>query len=140
MSHLNKPVPAPDPDTKPFWDGCRKHELLIQECDACGRFHFPPAGRCPHCGATGSRWVKASGKGTVYSWIVVVHPVPKEVYAGEVPYVVALVDLEEGVRMATNIVGCDPHAVTANMPVEVSFQDVADDLTLPCFRPAKPSA
>jgi uncharacterized OB-fold protein len=140
MTHINKPVPAPDADTKPFWEGCRKRELLIQECDACGRFHFPPSGRCPHCGAAGSRWVKASGRGRVYSWIVVVHPVPKEVYAGDVPYVVALVDLDEGVRMATNLVGCDPKAVVAEMPVEVTFHDVGDDLTLPYFRPAKISA
>jgi uncharacterized OB-fold protein len=71
----------------------------------------------------------------VYSWIVVVHPVPKEIYATEVPYVVALVELEEGVRLPTNIVECDPASVKAEMPVEVVFEDVTPEVTLPKFRP-----
>ena len=79
----------------------------------------------------------ASGRGTVFSWIVVVHPVPKEVYRDDVPYVVALVELEEGVRMPTNIIGCDPQAITADMAVEVVFDQVADDLVLPRFRPGQ---
>jgi uncharacterized OB-fold protein len=72
----------------------------------------------------------------VFSWIVVVHPIPREIYADEVPYVVALIDLEEGARMASNIVGCAPGDVTAGMPVEVVFEKLTEEITLPKFRPA----
>lgn len=135
MTAYGKPVPAPDADSAPYWQGCREHRLLIQKCGACGAVRFPPASLCPDCGSAAYDWIAASGQGRVYSWIVVTHPVPKDIYAGEVPYVVALVELAEGVRMPTNIVGCDPHDLTAGMPVEVVFDDVDDTLTLPKFRP-----
>ena len=83
-----------------------------------------------------SKWVAASGRGRLYSWIVVRHPIPREIYAGEVPYVVALVDLEEGVRIATNMT-CAPEDLTGDMPVEVVFDDVTPELTLPRFRPLR---
>lgn len=137
MSHLGKPVPAPDVESARFWRGCRDGTLLIQRCGGCGRPRFPPSGMCPHCRSTAHDWMAASGRGTVFSWIVVVHPVPKEVYRDDVPYVVALVELEEGVRMPTNIIGCDPQAITADMAVEVVFDQVADDLVLPRFRPGQ---
>lgn len=137
MTHVGKPVPAPDHDSQTFWDGCRRHQLLVQRCADCGQTRFPPSAQCPHCRSRNAAWVQCSGRGRVFSWIVVVHPVPKDVYAGDVPYVVALVELDEGVRVSTNIVGCDPHAVTADMPVEVVFDDVADELTLPRFKPRK---
>ncbi|OGA57629.1 MAG: hypothetical protein A3G81_03895 [Betaproteobacteria bacterium RIFCSPLOWO2_12_FULL_65_14] len=134
-----KPVPVPDADSRPFWDGCREHQLRIERCADCGTARFPPSGMCPHCRSSRREWITASGRGTVFSWIVVRHPVPKEMYAGEVPYVVALVELEEGVRMPTNIVGCEPGAIRAGMPVEVVFEDVSADVTLPRFRPQVPS-
>ena len=80
--------------------------------------------------------MEASGRGRVFSWIVVRHPVPKEVYADEVPYIVAIVALVEGVRMVGNLVGIDPDQVTADMPVVVRFDNVTDDITLPAFAPA----
>ena len=83
-----------------------------------------------------SKWVAASGRGRLYSWIVVRHPIPREIYAGEVPYVVALVDLEEGVRIATNMTSV-PEDLTGDMPVEVVFDDVTPELTLPRFRPLR---
>jgi uncharacterized OB-fold protein len=140
MTPYQKPLPAPDPDSQPFWEGCRAHRLLLQRCTACGRCRFPAAPFCPDCQSRESEWVAASGRGTVFSWIVVRHPVPKDVYAGDVPYVVALVELAEGVRMATNIVGCAPEAVVAGLPVEVTFEDVTAEITLPRFRPAAPPA
>ena len=82
------------------------------------------------------QWVRASGQGKVYSWIVVTHPVPREVYGDEVPYIVALIDLAEGTRMASNIIGCKPDDVVADMAVEVVFEDVSEDVTLAKFRPA----
>ena len=131
----DKPVPVPDPDSAPFWEGCRNGRLLIQHCRDCGHNQFPPGNVCSACGAGAIEWIEASGRGRVFSWIVVVHPVPKPVYAGDVPYVVALVELEEGVRMPTNIVGCDSADIVADMPVRVLFDHVSEDVVLPRFRP-----
>ena len=140
MSHAGKPVPVPDVDSRAFWQGCRDHRLMLQRCADCGRARFPPSGACPHCRSTRVEWQSASGHGRVYSWIVVNHPVPKDVYGPDVPYVVALVELAEGVRMPTNIVGCEPGAIVADMPVEVVFDDVSTELTLPRFRPRREGA
>ena len=134
-----KPMPVPDADSRPFWEACREHRLRIERCAECHAARFPPVAVCPHCGSPRSQWVTASGRGTVFSWIVVRHPVPRDVYAGEVPYVVALVELEEGVRMPTNIVGCAPEAIRPGMPVEVVFDDVSAEITLPRFRPQAPA-
>lgn len=129
-----KPKPVVDHLSQPFWEGCREARLLLQTCGACGTPRFPPGPMCRECGSDRSQWIPASGRGRVYSWIVVRHPIPAEIYASEVPYVVALVELDEGVRMPTNIVDCAPEAVTANMPVEVCFRDVGG-MRLPQFRP-----
>ena len=140
MSDYLKPVPAPDPDSAPFWAGCRDHRLMLLKCVACGAFRYPPGPVCPHCRARESEWVQSPGRGKVYSWIVVTHPVPKEVYAADVPYVVALIELDEGVRIASNIVGCAPADVCGDMRVEVRFDDVAPGVTLPRFVPAGSAA
>lgn len=131
-----KPRPAPDHLTTPFWDGCRANELRIQRCLDCGSVRFPPGPVCLQCRSSSHEWMRASGKGRVYSWIVVRHPIPAEIYAADVPYVVALIELEEGVRMPSNIVGCSPEEVTAGMAVEVVFESTPDNITLPRFRPA----
>ncbi|MEJ8571598.1 Zn-ribbon domain-containing OB-fold protein [Microbaculum marinum] len=130
-----KPLPAPDPETEEFWNGCRDHRLLIQRCGSCGTHRFPPTSFCPHCQSDETEWVEASGRGRVFSWIVVRHPVPREIYAGDVPYVVAIVALDEGVRMVGNLVGIDPDAVAADLPVKVTFENVTDEITLPEFEP-----
>lgn len=131
-----KPLPSPDPESAPFWEGCREGRLLIQRCRTCGTHRFPPTDFCPACRSHETEWVEASGRGRVFSWIVVRHPVPKEVYAGEVPYVVAIVALEEGVRMVSNLVEVAPEAVTADMAVEVRFRPAAEGIVLPVFAPA----
>jgi uncharacterized OB-fold protein len=132
----DKPLPVLDPESTPFWEAARQHKLKIVKCTACGHIRFPPTSFCPACNSPAHEWIEASGNATVFSWIVVRHPVPKDVYAGDVPYVVALVTLEEGVRMSTNIVGCAPEEVTAYMPVKVQFRDVTPEITLPVFAPA----
>ncbi len=134
-SEYLRPLPGPDPVSQPFWDGCARHELLLQRCAGCGKHRFPPGPVCTDCGGAEVDWVPVSGRGTVYSWIVVHHPVPRESFEGEVPYVVALIALAEGVRMASNVVGCPPDAVRAGMAVQVVFDDVADGVSLPKFRP-----
>jgi uncharacterized OB-fold protein len=136
MGDYLKPVPVSDPDSAPFWAGCCEHRLMVQKCAACGAFRYPPGPFCPHCRSHRAEWIRSAGRGKVFSWIVVTHPVPKDVYAGDVPYVVALVELDEGVRMASNIVGCAPSDVRGDMRVEVLFDDVAPGITLPRFKPA----
>jgi uncharacterized protein len=131
----DKPLPVLDPESTPFWEATREHKLKIVRCVDCGQVRFPPTSFCPHCNSAAIEWIEASGRATVFSWIVVRHPVPKDVYAMDVPYVVALVTLEEGVRMPTNIVGCMPEEVTAYMPLKVQFRDVTPEITLPVFAP-----
>ena len=140
MGAYRKPLPVPDAISAPYWEACRRHELILQRCAACGSFRFPPASMCSSCGSRKAEWQRASGRGRVYSWNVVVHPIPRDVYAHDVPYVVALVELDEGVRIPTNIVDCDPHRLEADMPVEVVFDDVTDAVTLPKYRPARADA
>lgn len=130
-----KPLPVPDADSAHFWAGCRSHRLLLQRCRSCGTHRYPAGPVCPACRSRAVDWIEASGRATVFSWIVVRHPVPRDLYQDEVPYVVALVTLAEGPRMATNIIGCDPDAVTAGMAVEVVFREATAEIALPCFRP-----
>jgi len=134
MSEYQKPVPLPTLDTREYWEGCRRHELLIQRCLKCRAFRFYPRPMCPECNSLESEWIRAGGKGQVYSWTVTVrqfHP------AFEVPYVIAIVELEEGVRMTTNVINCQPEALYVGMPVEVVFEDVSGETTIPKFRPIK---
>lgn len=134
MAEYQKPLPIPNEDTKPFWDGLKDHRLSIQKCRQCGRFRFPPRVVCPHCMSLESEWVEVKGTGTVYSFTIV-HHAYTPAYESEVPYVVAIVELEEGVRLITNIVGCKPEQLEIGMPVEVTFDDVTPDFTLHRFRP-----
>ena len=113
-----------------------QHRLVVQECAACGTRRYPATTYCPACRSDASRWIESGGTGKVFSWVVVHHPVPKEAYAGDVPYVVALIDLDEGVRMVSNIVEIAPSAIQANMRVRVRFDDVEPGITLPRFTPA----
>ena len=135
MSDYRKPLPEPDADSRPYWDGCARHKLMLQRCGGCGRYSFPPSPACPDCHEHTTEWREATGRGSVYSWIVVTHPVPKPVFGDDVPYVVTLIELEEGVRMPSNVVGCEPGAVEDGMAVEVVFDDVAEGVALPKFRP-----
>ena len=130
----NKPVPAPTRETKPFWDGCKEHELRIQRCAACGHQQFFPRIYCQRCFADRIEWVKASGRATVLSFTIVRRPV-SAAFAADVPYVVALVTLAEGPVMMTNIVGCDPERVRIGMPVEATFEDWTEEISIPKFRP-----
>ncbi|WP_289850700.1 OB-fold domain-containing protein [Actinoallomurus purpureus] len=125
--------PAVGPDTRFFWDGVRDGELRIQRCAECGRLRHPPGPMCPACQATKRDHVTASGRGTLHSYVVHHHP---PVPGLDPPFVVALVELDEGVRMVGNLLGCPPEQVRIGMPVEVSFQEMDDELTLPQWRPA----
>lgn len=132
MSAL-RPMPAPTPASAPYWDAVRAHRLVAPRCRACGTLFFYPRARCPACLHDKLDWDALSGRGRVYSCTVVrqaAHPA----FADDVPYVFAIVELEEGVRMPTNIIDCDPTSVAPDDEVEVTFVDVDDELTLPMFR------
>ena len=135
MPEWNKPLPTISGETKPYWDHCRRGELLIQKCDSCEEYQFYPRGICANCWSNDIQWVTASGKGTVWTFTVT-YQNGTPGFADEVPYVLALVELEEGVRMFTNIVDCDPTSVCIGMPVEVTFVRATDQITVPYFKPA----
>lgn len=125
------PLPVSDGDSQPFWEGIGRRELLIQRCDACQRHVFYPRSHCPHCFGDSLSWVQATGTGTIYSYTVVHQAYGP--FAGDVPFVVALVELQEGVRMMTRIAGSPPEAVRVGASVYVVFEHINDELTLPYF-------
>ncbi len=129
----DKPVPTPDSESAPFWAAAARHQLQVQRCRTCGTHRLPATTYCAQCQSSDSEWVDSTGRGRVFSWIVVHHPVPKAAYAGEVPYVVALITLDEGPRIVSNIVGCASADIHADMPVEVTFED-RDGVSLPIFK------
>jgi len=126
------PLPQPDLDTQPFWDGCQREKFLVPWCRACGKARWPPGPSCPDCQSTETDWTESTGLGSVYSWIVAAHPVDP-VLVDQVPYVVALIELEEGVRVVGNVEGCDPEEIVAGMAVELFFEEV-EGMRLPNFR------
>lgn len=132
-----KPLPVPSPETRRFWEGCRNHELWLPYCRACESFYFYPRDFCPRCFSWDIDWRQVSGRGRIYTFAIhyrAWHPG----WANEVPYVSALVELEEGPRLYTNIVGVepDPASIRCDMPVEVVFEDLTEEISLPKFRPA----
>lgn len=133
---IPKPLPRPTPVSRPFWDAAREHRLSLQRCAACGRHCYYPRALCPHCGGSDLAWTDVSGRGTVYSYTIARRATARA-FEPDVPYVIAIVELAEGPRMTTNIVGCDPDAVHIGMPVEAAFDDVTDEVTLVTFRPAQ---
>lgn len=133
-----RPRPAVNPWVQPFWDGTRDGKLLIQRCGVCRKAIFYPRIACPHCGANRLSWEEASGRGTVYSYTVVLNNAPSQ-FQAEVPYVVAVIRLEEGVQLLSNVVECDLERLACDLPVEVVFRRIDDAFTLPMFRPAAPA-
>lgn len=129
------PTPRPDLDTQPFWDGCDEGKFLVPRCRACAATRWPPGPMCPECQSQDTEWIESSGRGKVYTWVVATHPVDP-VLADQVPYVVGMIELEEGVRVVGNVEGCDPGEVTAEMPVELVFADLGNGRRLPNFRKA----
>ena len=135
MSLADRPLPKPMPETRHYWEGAREGRLVLQSCQACTTAYFPPRPFCPHCGSREVKTFDASGRGRLYSFIINHLPAPG--YDG--PFIVAAVELEEGPRMMTNIVGCPqtPEALVLDMPLEVVFEKMSDTITLPFFQPAK---
>ena len=132
---IPKPLPAVTNETAPYWEGCKKHELRIQKCGACGNHQFYPRIICTECSSERVEWVKVSGRAKVTTFTIVRRPV-SPAFADDVPYVVALVTLDEGPTMMTNIIGCPPEQVVIGMPVAVTFEDWTEDISIPKFKPA----
>jgi uncharacterized OB-fold protein len=129
-----KPLPQPGEISRPFWEGTRAHELRMQRCRDCGKHVFYPRAVCPGCLSENLDWVTASGKGKLYSFTVVrraMHPAFQE----DLPYVLGIVELAEGPRLTTNIVGVEPEGVRVDMPVQAAYDDVTPDVTLLKFEP-----
>lgn len=129
-----RPIPQPTPETRHFWDGTRAGELRLQRCDACAHVYFPPRPFCPKCASREVSVFAASGRATLYSYVINHRSHP----AFDGPYAIAVVQLSEGPRMMTNIVECPqtPEALVLDMPLEVTFEAQNDDIHLPMFRPA----
>lgn len=130
-----RPVPFPDDQSEPFWEGCARHELLIQRCGSCGRFRFPPQPMCPECRSFESTFEPAGGRGRIWSWVIA-HPPVLPSFADRTPFSVAVIELDEGVRMIGNIVECANEDISEGMPVQVTFEDIEDGVALPQWRPA----
>lgn len=136
MFTIEKPLPAINEDGAPYWAYCRKGELRMQRCGECGHVRWPPSVLCPKCLAENGDWILLSGKGKIYSFIVVHRP-QHPAFFDDAPYNTAIVELEEGVRMHANVIDCANEALTIGMPVEVVFDRVNDEVTLPRFRPRR---
>ncbi len=129
-----KPIPVPDAISAPFFDGAREGKLMLQHCTACNAWSFPVRERCPHCFAAKLEWRPASGRGSLYTFTIM-HQVMNPGFASSVPYNVAQVDLEEGVRMVSNVVGIGNADLRPGMKLEVVFEDVGENVSIPKFRP-----
>jgi len=132
----DKLVPTPSIDSQPYWDGLKEHKLKLQKCANCGKIRHYPRPVCDSCWSMEVDWIEASGKGTVHSWTVSHHAF-LPAYKKELPLILVTVDLEEGVRMNSQLRDSKPEDLKLGMPVEVIYEDATDDLTLPMFRPAR---
>lgn len=130
-----KPLPTPTPDSRPFWEAAKRHQLQLPGCRDCNVLFYYPRHVCPQCLGSNLEWREVSGKGSVYSYTVV-RRTNNRAFLDDLPYVLAIVELVEGPRLTTNIVGCRPETVCCGMAVEVSFDDVTPNVTLVKFQPA----
>jgi len=136
MAEAARAKPKPTPETQHFWDGTQAGELRLQRCDACSNVYFPPRPFCPACASRKVSVFKASGKGKLYSYVINHRPAAPGFTP---PYAIAVVELDEGPRMMSNILDCPqtPEALVLDMKLEVAFEKLDDKITLPLFRPAK---
>ncbi len=135
MSESKRPLPQPTPETKHFWEGTQAGEIRLQKCGDCAKVYFPPRPFCPGCASRNVTVFKASGKAKLHSYVIHHRPAP----GFTPPYAIAVVELEEGPRLMTNIVGCPqtPEALPLDMELVPHFEKMNDEITLPLFQPAK---
>lgn len=131
-----KPLPKITSVSKPFYKAAKEHKLLIQRCKDCRKIISYPKGLCSYCLSSNLEWSESRGKGKVYSYTVVTGGVPPW-FEPDLPFVLAIIDLEEGARMLSWVVECNPEEVRCDMNVEVTFKDLTDEIALPIFRPVR---
>ena len=134
MTTYNKPLPNVDDVSKGFWDAAKRHELAAQRCKTCNHLIFYPRPACTKCLSMDLEWVQLTGKGRVYTFTII-NQAAIPGFMEDVPYVLAIVQLNEGPRITTNIVECKPEDVKVDMPVTVVFDDVTPEITLVKFKP-----
>jgi len=133
MAAYSKPLPAIEKWNAPYWDAAKRHEFVAQQCRACGYTHLPPGPVCTNCLSADQEWVPLSGKGTIYSYGVYYqlwHPG----FQADIPYNVALIELAEGPQIISQVVGCRNEELECGLEVEVVFDEVTPEITLPKFR------
>jgi uncharacterized OB-fold protein len=138
MAELKKPLPTPEPVTNPFWDSLKQHRMMIQRGKTSGKYVFYPRRFMPGDFDEEMEWVPVSGRGTLHAFSIP-HWHPNKAFTADGPYVVALIELEEGAKILSNLIDVEPtpEAVKIGMPVEVVYDDVNEEITLPKFRPAR---
>ena len=133
MTNYNKPLPVIEKWNAPYWQAAKEHEFVAQKCRTCGYLHLPPGPACTNCLSSEQEWVRLSGRGTIYSFGVyhqLWHPGFKE----EIPYNVALIELVEGPQIISQVVGCKNEELCCGAAVEVTFEDITPEITIPKFR------
>ena len=133
MTSAQFPVPVPNLDNQEFFDRCREHQLVLRRCRDCALFSHPPRPNCPHCASDNLEWVRSEGKGTVYTFTITRQPVSRA-FEGLLPWAVVDVELDEGVHFISNLVGCDLEEIEIGMQVDVVFEEVNSEITLPKFK------
>ena len=131
-----KPLPHIDEESRPFFEALQRHELYVQRCRECGDLRYHPRALCTNCLSSRTEWLRARGTGKIYTFTVT-YQNQSAGFRESLPYVMAWVELDEGVKMLTNIIDCPPEQVKIGMPVEVVFEDVTPEVTLTKFRPAR---
>lgn len=138
VKEYTRPLPIASPDDKAFWEGCRQHELLIQRCTSCGAVRYWDKPMCPVCNSLEAEAIAASGRGTIWSYTTTYHAFTPA-WKGVVPYTVVIVTLEEGPRMTSILDGVQEKDIQIGAPVDVFFDDITPEATLPKFRLASPA-
>jgi uncharacterized OB-fold protein len=131
----NRPIPQVEPEAAPYWESLREHRMRIQRCDDCSQLYFPPSTHCPACLSDRVAWTEVSGRGRVWA-TATMYRAYLPAYEGDVPYDVSIIELEEGAKVWSNVVECDPDDVRVGMAVTVRYDDVTAALTLARFVPA----
>ena len=132
QSEYTKPLPKIEPETEEYWKAAKRHELFLQRCNACEEVIYFPRVMCYRCLSEDLGWFKSTGLGAVYSFTII-HQVAHQGFEVDVPYVYAIIDLDDGARMISNVVNIDPSAVQVGMRVKVTFDDVTSEISIPKF-------
>jgi uncharacterized OB-fold protein len=134
---MEKPLPIVSHLTEPFWESARKHRLSLQRCEECGTYQWYPKAWCVECGSRKLKWKKVTGKGKVYSYTVIRHAKASPAFTEELPFAIAVVELDEGPRMYARLLDCPIGEIKTGMRVKVAFEDVSKAISLPQFTVAR---